>query len=135
MCSRRLELPQCAISWALGCREGGEKSKQIIVLLMVLFSETETVKQNRKILFLSFFASRRRGGGGRRREKKARTNFGFCTRGSASVCKVHSSAIGVYEAVSSHHALRVREVSSRKDTALPVGSSRAGGSCRAAPGC
>ena len=57
--------------------------------IMMLFSETETAKQNQKFPFHSFSASRRRGGG-RRREKNARKFFGFCTRESASVSEAHS---------------------------------------------
>ena len=57
----------------------------------MLFSETETAKQNQKFPFHFFSASRWRGGG-RRREKNARKFFGFCTRESASVSEVHSFA-------------------------------------------
>ena len=85
--------------------------------IIVLFSETETAKQNQKISFPFLFPLRGGGvgGGGAR---KMQGNFLVFAHASPRACprRIRSlhRAIRAYEAVSSHHALRACEVGSRK---------------------
>ena len=58
---------------------------------MMLFSETETAKQNQKFPFHSFFRFAAEGWGEETR-KQCKEIFGFCTRESASVSEAHLSA-------------------------------------------
>ncbi len=57
----------------------------------MLFSETETAKQNQKFPFHFFFRFAAEGWGEEAREK-CKEIFGFCTRESASVSEAHSFA-------------------------------------------
>ena len=74
--------------------------------MIVLFSETETTKQNQKIPF-HFFGSPHTP---RRGNKKGEEMFWVLHHASPRACPrrigSHHSAIGANDAVSSHHALR-----------------------------
>jgi len=90
----------------------------------MLFSETETAKQNQKFPFHFFFRFAVEGWGEETRGK-CKEIFWFLalhkcslTHASPRACPrrigSHHHTIGAYEAVSSHHALRACEVGSRK---------------------
>ncbi len=85
--------------------------------LIVLFSETETAKQNQKFPFHFFFHFAAEGWGEEAREK-CKEIFGFAPRESASVSEARSSASGAYALVPSHHALGACEVGSSKGDTL-----------------
>ena len=102
----------------LGRREGGEKATKSDKIRL-RFSETETAKQNQKFPFHFFFRFAAEGGreeGGA--QEKCKEIFLASAHASPRACPrrigSHHHAIGAYEAVSSHHALRACEVGSRK---------------------
>ena len=110
----RGEANQCA-SVAVRAEKRANKN----VKIRLLFSETETAKQNQKFPFHFFFRFAVEGWGEEAREK-CKEIFGFCTRESASVSEAHCIASprnrSVRGSFKSPRAPRVR-FSPRQDSA------------------
>ena len=91
---------------AVRAEKRAAKSEKIIVL----FSETETAKQNQKFPFHFFFRFAAEGSG-EEPCKEMEGSFWVCPRESASAAGARWQARGAYEKLSSHHARGACEVS------------------------